>query len=146
VNTATSSRFVEFARKYFEDLDGGRLPVELFTPDFEFHFPKYGVGRGLDDLMEFATGLRVTGHKATHHRDQLKYIVCGNQVIVEGTTFGSDGEGGTWNGGETPGGRFCSVFDFNDEGLIKRMYIYLDPDYAGRDADRFHWHRRQPRW
>ena len=146
MSTPASSRFVESAKRYFEDLDGGRFPVELFTPDFEFYFPKYGVGRGRDDLVEFASGLGATGHKATHHRDQLKYTSCGYQVIVEGTTFGSDGAGGTWNGGQTPGGRFCSVFDFNDDGLIKRMYIYLDPDYAGRDAGRFHWHRRQPRW
>ena len=144
--TEARSRFVQSAKRYFEDLDSGRLPVELFTRDFEFYFPKYGVGRGVYDLLEFALGLGATGHKATHHRDQLKYIVCGQQVIVEGTTFGSDGEGGMWNGGITPGGRFCSVFDFNEEALIERMYIYLDPDYAGRDAARFHWHRRQPKW
>jgi len=38
----------------------------------------------------------------------------------------------------TPGGRFCSVFEFRD-GKISRMYIYLDPDYAGVDSDRFLW-------
>jgi SnoaL-like domain len=146
MSTETASRFLESAKRYFEEIDGGRLPLELFAPDFEFYFPKYGVGRGWDEFMEFATGLGATGHKAIHHRAQLNYICCGTQVIVEGATFGSDGKGGTWNGGETPGGRFCSVFHFNDEGLVKRMYIYLDPDYAGRDADRFHWHRRHPRW
>jgi SnoaL-like domain len=146
ISTSASSLLIEFTKAYFEQVDNGRLPDELFTPDFEFYFPKYGVGRGLEEFREFATGLASAGHKATHHRDRLKYIACGQQVIVEGTTFGTDGEGNTWDGGETAGGRFCSVFDFTEDGFIKRMYIYLDPDYTSRDTDRFHWRRGQPRW
>jgi hypothetical protein len=68
-------------------------------------------------------------------------MVSGRQLIVEGTTEGSDNEGRTWNGSKTPGGRFCSVFDFAEEALIERMYIYLDPDYTSMDNDRFHWKR-----
>jgi hypothetical protein len=76
----------------------------LFTPDFEFYFPKYGIGRGLEEFREFASGLASAGHSVKHHRDRLKYIACGQQVFVEGSTFGADGEGNTWSGRKRPAG------------------------------------------
>jgi hypothetical protein len=63
---------------------------------------------------------------------------CQNLVIVEGTTAGETAQGQTWSGGTTPGGRFASVFELAD-GFIKRMYVYLDPDYGGVDKARFLW-------
>jgi hypothetical protein len=143
---SASALLIEFAKAYFEQVDHGRLPDELFTPDFEFYFPKYGVGRGFEEFRELAAGLASAGLKVTHHRDRLRYIARGLQVIVEGTTFGSDGAGNTWDGGETPGGRFSSVFDFTEDGFIERMYAYLDPDFASRDPHRLNWRRGDPRW
>ena len=35
-------------------------------------------------------------------------------------------------------GRWCDVFEIRD-GLIQRCFIYLDPDYAGRDTGRYPW-------
>ena len=35
-------------------------------------------------------------------------------------------------------GRWCDVFEIRDF-LIQRCFIYLDPDYAGKDADRYPW-------
>ena len=144
-NDATAAH-LKAAATYFETVDSGRLPNELFAADFEFFFPKYGVGQGSADLQEFAAGLWDAGLKVTHHRDQLKYIACGQQVIVEGATFGHDKAGVAWDGGKTPGGRFCSVFDFNSAGLIQRMYVYMDPDYTAADKDRLRWNRANPRW
>jgi hypothetical protein len=92
-----SKRMIEAAKAYFAAVDSGRLPDELFTPDFEFFFPKYGVGRGVDEFHALAAGLGAAGYKATHYRDRLKYLVSGQQLIVEGTTFGSDGHGGAWD-------------------------------------------------
>jgi len=143
---STNDAHLKSASTYFSELDSGRIPEELFAPDFEFFFAKFGVGQGLDELREFATGLGAAHLNVTHHRDRLKYLACGSQVVVEGTTFGNDGGGRSWNGGETPGGRFCSVFDFNDAGLIQRVYVYMDPDYTGADQDRFRWKRANPRW
>jgi hypothetical protein len=140
------TRRIASAKAYFEKVDNGALPLELFTRDFEFYFPKYGVGRGPEEFREFAAGLWDAGLKSQHHRDELRFIVSGQQVIVEGATTGSDAGGRTWDGGKTPGGRFCSVFDFTDDGLISRMFIYLDPDYTSLDADRFHWKRASVRW
>ncbi len=35
-------------------------------------------------------------------------------------------------------GRWCDVFEIRDF-LIQRCFIYLDPDYAGRDTARYPW-------
>jgi hypothetical protein len=35
-------------------------------------------------------------------------------------------------------GRWCDVFEIRDF-LIQRVFIYLDPDYAGTDTDRYPW-------
>jgi hypothetical protein len=146
MDTPATDRHLKAASTYFSELDSGRIPEELFAPDFEFCFPKFGVGQGLDELQEFAVGLVSAGLKVTHHRDHLKYLACGSKVIVEGTTYGHDGAGGSWDGGKTPGGRFCSVFEFNEKGLVQRMYVYMDPDYTGADQARFRWKRASPRW
>jgi len=53
------TRQIESAKTYFEKVDKGEFPFELFTPDFEFFFPKYGVGRGPEAFREFAAGLWV---------------------------------------------------------------------------------------
>jgi hypothetical protein len=146
MNTSVSSLLIEFTKAYFKEVDDGRHPDELFALDFEFYYPKYGVGRGVEEFHEVAAGLAAAGYKVKHHLDRLNYIACGQQVIVEGITSGTDGEGKPWSGGETCGGRFCSVFDFTEDGFIKRMYVYVDPDHTGRDTGHFHWRRTEPRW
>jgi hypothetical protein len=35
-------------------------------------------------------------------------------------------------------GRWCDVFEIRDA-KIQRVYIYLDPDYAGKDTARYPW-------
>lgn len=109
MNTSVTDQHIKAASTYFAELDSGRIPEEFFAPDFEFYFPKFDVGQGLEELQEFAVGLVSAGLKVTHHRDRLKYLACGSKVIVEGTTYGTDGARGSWDGGATSGGRFCSV-------------------------------------
>ena len=38
-------------------------------------------------------------------------------------------------------GRWCDVFEIRDF-KIQRCFIYLDPDYAGADTDRYPWLNR----
>ncbi len=47
---------------------------------------------------------------------------------------------GRWRAGqpEWGGGRWCNVFEIRDW-LIHRAFVYLDPDYAGRDTERYPW-------
>jgi hypothetical protein len=88
VSVSFSARMIEAAKAYFVAVDSGRLPDELFSRDFEFFFPKYGVGRGVDEFHALAAGLVTAGYKAARYRDRLKYLVSGQRLIVEGTTFG----------------------------------------------------------
>src|SRR4051812_35623399 len=55
----------------------------------------------------------------------------------EGTSYGEH-EDGAWRAGATHAGRWCDVFEVRDF-LIQRCFVYLDPDYAGRDTDRYPW-------
>ena len=57
----------------------------------------------------------------------------------EGTSFGEHADG-PWRAGvpEWGAGRWCDVFEIRDW-LIQRCFIYLDPDYAGKDTARYPW-------
>jgi ketosteroid isomerase-like protein len=133
------------AREYFVRADAGRSEVtDLFADDIEIFFPKFGIARGKAAFWDLAKGLLGSISSLVHDMDKLSYITSGETVVVEGTTHGALRSGQTWAGGETPGGRFCSVFQFRD-GLISRMYIYLDPDYGSADAERFLWGRDKAR-
>lgn len=138
--TQHRSRQVAVVLEYFRRIDAGEFAAELFAQQFQFYFPKFGVGHGTAEFMEMAGGLMITTVKqAEHDLERLIFIEQGNKVAVEGTTKGTALDGTVWHGGRTAGGRFCSIFSFDADGLIDRMHIYLDPDYAGRDQDRFVW-------
>jgi SnoaL-like domain len=140
---------VPIVMRYFELADSdpvGPQMMALFDDQLEFYFPKFGISRGKDGFRVFAEGMGHVFARAAHHTEEFRFIVAGSSVVVEGTTEGETQSGGSWNGGQTPGGRFCSVFELDvTSGLITRMYIYLDPDYTSRgDAD-FHWPRESGR-
>ncbi len=137
--TPTTSVLVQLAEEYYRRADASQPDVvDLFTEDVEIFFPKFGVGRGKAAFGELATGLLGSLKAIAHDRGGLSYVAVGRTVVVEGTTRGETRNGTQWDGGKTPGGRFCSVFEFRDR-LISRMYIYLDPDYGSADRDRFLW-------
>ncbi len=126
--------------KYFAIADGreqGDL-LALFADDAEVYFPKYGVGRGAAALGEIGGGLRQFVKRIEHQAEAFGVIRSGSKVVIEGTSSGEAVGGGSWAGGKTVGGRFCSVFDVRD-GRIHRMYVYLDPDYTNADAARYPW-------
>ena len=127
-------------QEYFARVDAGEFPTDLFEENFQFFFPKFGVGHGASAFFEMAKGMRT--HRVAniyHHRDQMIFIEQDKYVVVEGITEGTGCDGVTWHGGLTPGGRFCSTFVFGETGLISRMHIYLDPDYTSTDKSGFVW-------
>ena len=126
-------------RTYIERIDGGEFPAELFADGFQFYVPKFGLGAGIDEFMQMAEGFASAYHGVSHVIDLVADF--GGVVLLEGRTSGEDAQGVTWRGGDTPGGRFCSVFEFDAAGLISRMHIYLDPDYTSQDRERFRWTR-----
>jgi hypothetical protein len=134
------SPLVAVAREYFLRADAARPDVlELFTPDVEIYFPKFGVRRGHEAFAELARGIGSSVQRLSHDMDRLTFKAVGDTVFVEGVTRGALHSGAQWEGGTTAGGRFCSVFDFQ-RAKISRMYIYLDPDYVAADSGRIEWH------
>lgn len=130
---------------YFERIDRGDFPEELFTPDFQFYSPKFGIGQGLAMFGEFGSGAIV--REIRHPADTMLILVDGDHVAVEGLTEGRTANEIVWKGGETPAGRYASIFHFNGDGLIDRMHIYVDPDFEGSDAAGFRWERGEAqRW
>jgi ketosteroid isomerase-like protein len=139
VGEADRNRWLGVINEYFLRADAGRSDIlDLFADDFEFYFPKFGISTGKAAFAQFLDGF--TGNVASimHKTGEFRYIHAGNTVVVEGTTVGVLHRGGTWDGGKTPGGRFCSVFEIAG-GVITRMYVYLDPDYGGADRALFLW-------
>jgi SnoaL-like protein len=135
----SDSSLLARAREYFVRADAGRADtLDLFTEDVEIYFPKFGVRTGHAAFGELARGLLSTLERIAHDMPNLSFHQSGNTVFVEGLTRGATRSGVQWTGGSTPGGRFCSVFEFRGT-QIARMFIYLDPDYAGADTDRFLW-------
>lgn len=121
---------LEAVRQYFVRADSGRSDVLDLFADVQIYFPKFGVSRGKACFGDLASGLLSSIQRIAHHISEFNYIVGANSVAVEGRTYGADKDGAEWNGGETPGGRFCSVFEFRGS-LISRMHIYLDPNGSG---------------
>jgi ketosteroid isomerase-like protein len=137
---------IAIAREYYRRSDAGSPDLlDLFTEDAEIYFPKYGVGPARTAFAEAVAGLLTRLKSLVHPMTGYRYFPSGNALIVEGTTNGEALDGRTWTGGETPGGRFCSVLEFRGE-LISRMYIYLDPDYLSDNEEDFLWGRDGRRW
>ena len=132
---------VELVKDCFRRIDSGEFPHEMFTRDFQFFFPKYGIGSGPAEFRALADGLQVKIERLVHRVNEFMFIENGSLVVVEGTTEGESNDGRKWSGGHTAGGRFCSVFAFNVDGLIERIHVYLDPDYLSEDSARFLWNR-----
>jgi ketosteroid isomerase-like protein len=142
--STTDEQKVSIARTYFELADQGRPEVlDLLHEDAEIYFPKFGIGRGRDSLLEMVEGFRGSLEFIRHAYDTLTFIASGDYLAVEGTSQGRM-SGKSWDGGVTPGGRFCNVFRFRD-GKIASLHIYLDPDYVGDDEARFRWGKAR-RW
>jgi len=124
-------------REYYIRLDSGRNDLlELFSEDAQFYFPKFGIARGKSSFEELISELLISVESIEHDIDNFIYISEGPYVVVEGTTSGRMRNGQRWSGGQTPGGRFSSIFEVKND-LITRMHVYLDPDYTGRDTTRF---------
>ena len=124
-------------RDFYKASDAGVFRAELFVEDFEFIYPKFGLGHGVDEFRQMVAGIRAIRRRTVHHHDDFIVIESERRVVVEGGSEGVGQDGVAWCGGQTPGGRFCTVFTFNDADLIESMHVYLDPDVTGADHERF---------
>jgi ketosteroid isomerase-like protein len=128
------------ALEYFKRLDRGGDLFELFAEDARVYFPKWGVAEGKGEIEKLFGDVGSTLSSIEHHYEYFNYMIVDDTVVVEGTSHGATTGGVEWWGGVTHAGRFCDVFEIRD-GKIIRLFIYLDPDYAGTDTDRYPWLR-----
>lgn len=135
------------AESYLKSLDaGGVSPTtglglfDHFTEDAVVHFPKWGVARGIDQVKQLFADVGGTLKAIAHHYDGFNWYMNGtDRFAVEGTSNGMHRDG-PWQAGNPDwgAGRWCDTFELRD-GRIARLFIYLDPDYAGGDHARYPW-------
>lgn len=144
--TMTDEQRKSVAVEYLRAFDNGGVTstggsiFDLFADDCLVYFPKWGIANGKEQLIQMFTDVGSTILRIRHHVTDFNYIMTGTDIfVIEGT---SDGEhrDGPWMADEPAwgAGRWCDVFEVRDF-LIQRVFIYLDPDYAGRDTGRYGW-------
>ncbi|MBD3885670.1 nuclear transport factor 2 family protein [Phormidium tenue FACHB-886] len=131
-----SSDRIEAVNTYFRKVNTRDSTVlNLFTDDVQLFFPKFGLAHGKDALVKFSEIMMNQLERIEHDIEAFNYIVSGNFVVVEGTERGVMRGGLYCPDGIVSQGRFCNVFEF-DGALIRRIYIYVDPDFTSADRDR----------
>ncbi len=135
------------AESYLKSLDaGGVSPTtglglfDHFSDDAEVFFPKWGVAKGKEEVIKMFTDVGGTLKSIKHHYDGFTWHMNGSESFaVEGTSEGEHRDG-PWMADQPKwgAGRFCDCFTVKD-GKITRLFIYLDPDYAGKDTARYGW-------
>ena len=117
--------------------DGGSI-LDLFAEDAQVYFPKWGLATGREQIGVMFGDVGGTLASITHDYASFNWVMTGTDTFAcEGTSHGAHRDG-EWRAGLTHAGRWCDVFEVRDF-LIQRCFIYLDPDYAGRDTDRYEW-------
>jgi len=124
---------------YFRKVDAGDPSImDLLTDDIQMYFPKFGVGYGKADVGRAVQGMMSSLRKIEHDFDRMNILVSGDHVVVEGFEGGISANGTPWPVEGRSEGRYCNVFQF--DGLkIKRLHIYVDPDFDSTHEERFLW-------
>lgn len=129
--------------EYFKCLDQGEELMHLFAENAQVYFPKWGIATGIEEIEQLFSDLGSIVNALSHDYAYFNYGFDSDMVVVEGTSTGEAGDGTEWRPDDTPGGgRWCDVFEIRD-GKIQRLFIYLDPDYAGADTERYPWLQRE---
>jgi hypothetical protein len=118
---------------------GGSI-LDLFADDAQVYFPKWGLATGKDEIGKLFTDVGGTIKSILHDYATFNWIMTGSDTFAcEGTSQGEHRDG-PWRAGvpNWGAGRWCDVFEVRDW-KIQRCFIYLDPDYAGKDTGRYPW-------
>ena len=142
--TMTDEQRKSVALEYLKAFDNGGVTstgasiLDLFADDAQVYFPKWGLANGKDEIGRLFGDVGATLRSIRHDYATLNWLMTGTDTFAcEGTSFGEH-QDGEWRAGVTHAGRWCDVFEVRDS-LIQRCFIYLDPDYAGKDTDRYPW-------
>jgi hypothetical protein len=142
--TMTDEQRKSVALEYLKAFDkagvtssGGTI-LDLFADDAQVYFPKWGVATGKEQIGRMFGDVGTTITSILHDYATFNFVMTGTDVFaVEGTSAGEHRDG-PWRAGLSHAGRWCDVFEIRDF-LIQRCFIYLDPDYAGKDTERYPW-------
>ena len=142
--TMTDEQRKSVALEYLKAFDkagvtssGGSI-LDLFADDAQVYFPKWGVATGKEQIGRMFGDVGATIRSILHDYATFNFVMTGTDVFaVEGTSAGEHRDG-PWRAGVSHAGRWCDVFEIRDF-LIQRCFIYLDPDYAGKDTQRYPW-------
>lgn len=144
--TMTDEQRKSVALEYLKAFDNGGVTstgasiLDLFADDAQVFFPKWGLADGKAEIGRLFGEVGGTLKSIKHHYASFNWIFSGSDtVVVEGASHGEHSDG-PWRAGvpEWGAGRWCDVFEIRDW-LIQRVFIYLDPDYAGKDTTRYPW-------
>lgn len=119
--------------------DGGSI-LDLFAEDAQVYFPKWGLANGKEEIGQLFGDVGATLNWIRHDYSHFNWVFSGGDTVVaEGTSYGEHHDG-PWRAGapDWGAGRWCDVFEIRDF-KIQRCFIYLDPDYAGADMERYPW-------
>jgi hypothetical protein len=119
--------------------DGSSI-LDLFADDALVYFPKWGLAHGKEQIGKMFGDVGATIKAITHDYSHFNWVLTGTDTLaVEGTSYGEHRDG-PWRAGVPyhGAGYWCDVFEIRDW-KIQRCFIYLDPDYAGKDTARYPW-------
>jgi ketosteroid isomerase-like protein len=123
---------------YFKKIDSGIFDDEyfdLYAEDVEMYYPKFGFEKGKQGIKNFGKVIGKHLEKLTHDIQNFRYTFSDTVIVVEGNEKGVTTSGKEWPDNHTSFGKFCNVFEFDGE-LIKRVHIYVDPDFTSEDTER----------
>ncbi|MEN3281522.1 MAG: hypothetical protein V7607_2662 [Solirubrobacteraceae bacterium] len=142
--TMTDEQRKSVALEYLKAFDNGGVTstggsiLDLFAEDAQVYFGKWGLANGKEQIGQLFGDVGGTLESIRHEYADFNWIMSGTDLFAcEGRSFGAH-QDGEWRAGVTHAGRWCDVFEVRDF-LIQRCFIYLDPDYAGKDTDRYPW-------
>lgn len=116
---------------------GGSI-LDLFADDAQVYFPKWGLATGKEQIGRLFGDVGGTLKSIVHDYATFNWVMTGTDTFgCEGTSSGEHRDG-AWRAGLTHAGRWCDVFEVRGF-KIQRCFIYLDPDYAGLDTERYPW-------
>jgi ketosteroid isomerase-like protein len=123
---------------YFKKIDSGIFDDEyfdLYAEDVEMYYPKFGFEKGKQGIKNFGKVIGKHLEKLTHDIQNFRYTFSDTVIVVEGNEKGVTTSGKEWPDNHTSFGKFCNVFEFDGE-LMKRVHIYVDPDFTSEDTER----------
>ncbi|MDR0228457.1 MAG: nuclear transport factor 2 family protein [Flavobacteriaceae bacterium] len=127
---------LDIVKKYYEFVNKGDFGEDtyykLFAEDIELFYPKFGYDKEKEGIIRFTKQIKQVINALTFDLEKFNFIAKDNFVTVEGYEFGQTSNGVDFPNQVTSFGKFASVFEV-ENGKIKRMHCYVDPDLGGQD-------------